>query len=372
MIERPATLSATTARMRVRSILAVSLALALAACRGEQVEHSPPPLPRLDTITVLASSDTRGRSWDGVVEAVQQAELSAQTSGRVTVVAADVNDRVVAGAVLLRLTAVEQQAGANTARAQLRAADAAAAEAQANYARYAALGDKQFVSRLQLDQARAARDAAVAGRDAARAQLAQAGQLADYTVVRAPFAGIVSARRVEPGESIAPGQPLMSMYAPGALRIEVQVPESDAVAIRAANKARVSLADGRTVDAASITVFPAADPATHSVAVRVTLPDVDAAPAPGATAKVLFPIAGGGALPRIPRGALVQRGEITGVYVLADGKRLSLRQLRLGQRINEQVEVLAGLKPGEVIATDPVAALQALAAQRKSASGDHE
>ncbi|MEO8160350.1 MAG: efflux RND transporter periplasmic adaptor subunit [Arenimonas sp.] len=358
----------------LRTLLAAGLLLGLAACNQHEQAAAMPALAHLETVVVSVGGTGGGRAWDGVVEAVQQAELSAQTSGRVTVVQADVNDHVAAGAVLLRLSAVEQQAGASNARALLRAADATATEAQANYARYAALGDKQFVSRLQLDQARAARDAAVAGRDAARAQLAQAGQQADYTVVRAPFAGIVSARRVEPGESIAPGQSLMSMYAPGALRIEVQVPESDALAIRSANKARVMFADGRGVEAASITVFPAADPATHSVAVRVLLPDsaAGAAPRPGAAAKVLFPIAGAGALPRIPRGALSQRGEVAGVYVLADGNRLSLRQLRLGQRVGDQVEVLAGLKAGELIATDPVAALQALAAQRKAAGGESE
>ena len=89
--------------------------------------------------------------------------------------------------MLLRLTAVEQQAGANTARAQLRAAEAAAVEAEATYARYRALGRSSSSRALQLDQARAARDAAVAARDAARAQLAQAGQQAEYTVVRAPL-----------------------------------------------------------------------------------------------------------------------------------------------------------------------------------------
>ncbi len=355
----------------MRTIVAVSLLLVLAACGSAPESPALPALPKLDTITVQASGGDHGRAWDGVVEAVQQADLSAQTAGRVTIVNADVNVRVVAGTVLLRLTAVEQQAGADTARAQLRAAQAAAVEAEANYARFAALGAKQFVSRLQLDQARAARDAAVAGRDAARAQLAQAGQQTEYTVVRAPFAGIVSARRVEPGESVAPGQSLMSMYAPGALRVEVQVPQTDAAAIRAANRARVELADGRGVDAAAVTVFPAADPATHSITVRVALPELEAAPRPGVTAKVLFPIAGGGTLPQIPRSALVQRGEVSGVYVL-DKQRLSLRQLRLGQRIGEQVEVLAGLKVGEVIAADPVAALQALAAQRKAAGGDNE
>jgi len=276
---------------------------------------------------------------------------------------------VVAGQVLLRLSAVEQQAGASAARAQLRAAEAMAAEAAANYARYQALAAKQFVSRLQLDQARAARDAAAANRDAARAQLSQAGQQADYTVVRAPFAGIVSARHVEPGESLSPGQPLVSVHAPGALRIQVQVPASDADAIRKLGLAHVVLDDGRVLDATAVVVFPAADPATHSVGVRITLPDAANPPRPGSTAKVQFPIieaTGTAAVVHVPQSVVVQRGEVSGAYVI-DGNRLSLRQLRLGRRIGDQVEVLAGLKAGETVASDPIAALQALAAQRKAA-----
>lgn len=355
---------------RIRTSLAAGLVLALASCGSEPAAPSLPPLPKLDTITVEAGGDVLGRSWDGVVEAVQQASLTAQTAGRVTAVNVDVNDRVATGDVLLRLTAVEQQAGANTAAAQLRAAEAAAAEAAANYRRYAALADGQYVSRAQIDQVRAARDTAAAARDAARAQLAQAGQQTEYTVIRAPFAGLVSARQVEPGESVAPGQPLMTVYAPGALRMEVQVPQSDAVAIRAAGRAEVVLADGRRTEAAEVTVFPAADPSTHSVGVRVALPDVEQAPQPGATAKVVFPISAGAGdrVLRIPAGALAQRGEVSGVYVLADN-RLTLRQVRLGQRSSGQVEVIAGLKAGDKVATDPVAALQALAAQRKAVAG---
>lgn len=356
-----------------RLTIVAGLVLAAAACSHEPATPTLPPLPKLDTITVEAGDARQGRGWDGVVEAVQQASLSAQTAGRVTVVNVDVNDRVSAGNVLLRLTAVEQQAGANTAAAQLRAAEAAANEAAANYRRYAALGPQQYVSRAQIDQARAARDSAIAARDAARAQLAQAGQQTEYTIVRAPFAGIVSARRVEPGETVAPGQPLMDVYAPGALRIEVQVPQTDAAAIRAANRASVVLGDGRRLDAADVTVFPAADPASHSVGVRVTLPDVADAPQPGMTAKVVFPIAAASAAKtgtiNLPARAIVRRGELTGAYVVA-GDRISLRQLRLGQRTGDEVEVIAGLKPGDKVASDPVAAVQALVAQRKAAAGD--
>lgn len=374
MIETRATRHVMTMGLRIHTVLVASLALAFAACSNEPVSPVLPPLPKLDTITVQASGDDRGRNWDGVVEAVQQASLTAQTAGRVIVVNVDVNDRVDKGDVLLRLTAVEQQAGANTAAAQLRAAEAAATEAATNYRRYAALADGQYVSRAQVDQARAARDSAVAARDAARAQLSQAGQQTEYTVIRAPFAGVVSARRVEPGESVASGQPLMTVYAPGALRIEVQVPQSDAAAIRAINRAQVVLADGRRLEAARVTVFPAADPSTHSVGVRVALPDVEQPPQPGATAKVVFPIStgdGGHAL-NIPASALVQRGEVSGVYVLAND-RLALRQVRVGRHSGEQIEVIAGLKNGDKVATDPVAALQALTAQRKAAAGaDHD
>ena len=80
---------------------------------------------------------------------------------------------------------------------------------------------------------------------------------------------------------------------------------------------------------------------------------------------MFWPAAGGDASLEIPRSALWRRGELAGVYVLADG-RLELRQLRLGATRGAQVEVLAGLQRGETIAADPVAALQALAAQRQA------
>lgn len=346
--------------------LALPLLLAaLAGCSGGNAEKRPVAVTGVETVAVQAAAAGEGRAWDGVVEAVRQATLSAQTGGRVAEVRSDVNDRVAAGDLLVRLTAIEQQAGADSARAQLRAAVAAAAEAEATYRRYAALSRGQFVSKMQLDQARATRDASAAARDAARAQLAQAGQQADYTAIRAPYAGLVATRDVEPGESVAPGQVLMTVFAPDALRIEVSVPQSDAAAIRANPSALVAFDDGRRIDAAQVVVFPNADPATHAVKVRVHLPQLDPAPHPGSTAKVAFPAVAGGAYPRIPASVLVHRGEVSAVYVLADG-RLSLRQLRLGQRSGDWQEVISGLKPGEKIAVDPVVATQALARARQA------
>jgi RND family efflux transporter MFP subunit len=356
-----------------RVLFACALAVPLAACTGDE-KASAPRLADVATFEVGAAQGLPARGWDGVVEAVRTTDLAAQTSGRVTAVEVDVNDRVEQGDVLLRITAVEQDAGANAARAQLRAAEASAAEAEQTYRRYVALANGQFVSKLQLDQARATRDAAVAARDAARANLAQAAQQAGYTVVRAPFDGVVAARDVEPGETVTPGQPLMRVYEPRELRIEVAVPQTRAEAIRRDPRARVFLPGNREIVSAEVIVFPAADAASHSVNVRVRLPDLDPVPAPGTTAKVIFDAtaaeASAGTV-RIPASAVAQRGELSAVYVKRDD-RLLLRQLRLGARVGDSVEVISGLQPGELVARDPVAALQALEAQRKAAGAGHE
>lgn len=354
-----------------RSFLLAPLVLALAACGSDDAARENAPLPKLETFAVAAGDAQTGRSWDGVVEAVREAVLSAQTSGRVTAVDVDVNDRVVAGQTLLRLSVVEQQAGVDAARAQLRAAEASAVEAERNYQRFASLVKDNYVSRAQLDQARAGRDAANAARDAARAQLASAGQGAEYTMVRAPYAGIVAARNVEPGEAVGPGQPLLMVYSPEDLRIEVRVAQSDAEAIRAQSGARVVFDGGVSIDARQVVVYPSADPLSHSVVVRVLLPRMQTPVAPGTTAKVVFPIRSDNKSLRIPESAIVRRGELTGAYVLKEGT-LTLRQLRLGTREGDTVEALAGLRPGDVVATDPEAALQALKRQREASGAGHE
>lgn len=338
-----------TNRMRILPVLV--LAATLGACGGgTEPVPAQAPIGGLATLQVVEGGTAGARSWDGVVEAVREATLTAQTSGRVAEVLHDVNDRVAKGDVLVRLSAVEQQAGVDAARAQLQLAET-------TYRRMAGLADGQYVSKMQLDQARAERDAA-------HAQLANVGQQNAYTTIRAPYAGIVSAREVEPGESVGIGQPLLTVFAPGALRIEVSVPQSEAEAIRSKPEATVRFDDGRSAEAADVVVFPVADTTAHAVRVRVQLPQLDPAPQPGVTAKVAFPAVDGDAFPRIPASALVQRGEVNAVYVLAEG-RLSLRQLRLGERSGDAIDVISGLKVGETIATDPVVARQALVAARR-------
>jgi RND family efflux transporter MFP subunit len=335
--------------------LALTLTLAVSGCGREQ---TPPvgvdTLPPLEVRAADTTSAARERIWDGVVEAVNQATLSAQTGGRVLELPYDVNDFVEAGEVVVRFTDVEQQSGLRRAQAQLNAAEAAQAEALADYRRISELYERKLVSRAQLDQSTARRDASRAALDSARAALREASQRVDYTVVRAPYSGIVTERHVEVGETVSPGQPLISGLSVDQLRVNVEVPQSEIAAIRTHRKAAVLLADGRRIAAERLVIFPFADPATHTFRIRLDLPVIDSGLQPGMTAKAAFTIGEAERL-LVPVSALVQRSEITAVYVV-EGSRVVLRQLRLGHRFGDQVEVLAGLNPGEAIATQPVAA----------------
>lgn len=355
----------------LRSLLALPLLATFVACGGKPTDAAPPAAPDVATLTVAAGSEAGGVAWDGVVQAVEQAVLSAQTGGRVTVLNADVDQRVAAGAVLLRITSEEQAAAVQMARAQLKSAEAQQADARNRFDRASDLIGRQLISRDDFDRVKAANDAAGAAVDAARAQLAQAEQQLAYTTVRAPYSATVASRSVELGETVAPGRPLFTLYSPGAQRLEVQVPQSDAEAIRAKPAATVTLADGREVAAAKVIVFPSADPQAHSNAVRVMLPTLTPQPRPGQTAKVRFAAAAGPAGIWLPASAVTSRGELAGAYVV-NPEGIVLRQLRLGGRQGDRIEVLAGLAAGEQVATDPVAALAWLRAHQQATAANHD
>ncbi|THD08760.1 efflux transporter periplasmic adaptor subunit [Rhodanobacter lindaniclasticus] len=353
-----------------RSLRPAMLALVLAALAACGRTPAPPAAtapPPLAALTVHLEPAHDEQAWDGVVEAVHEAVISAQTNARVVELPHDVGDAVRKGDVLVRFSDVEQKSARHAAQAQIAAAQAAYTEADTSYRRFAEIFGKGFVSKAQLDAERARRDAALAALQSARAQSSQVGQQLDYTVLRAPYDGIVTRRYVQVGEAVQSGppapQPLIALASLQDLRVGVQVPQSAIAAIRRYHAAEVVLDDGRRVAAGKLTVFPYADPQTHSFRVRLELPGDGAGLVPGMTVKVAF-ASGEAKRLLLPTSALVQRGELVGAYVLGQHD-VTLRQLRLGHRHGDRVEVLAGLDDGERVATDPAAAARWLVAQRR-------
>lgn len=295
----------------------------------------------------------RERVLDGRVEAVNQGTVSAQTSGRIAELPFDVNDFVDAGAVVARFTDTEQRAALDGAQAALAEARARLANAETEFERAEKMIANNTISQSRFDQAKAERDSARARLNAAIAGVEAAREQLEYTVVRAPYAGIVSRRHVELGELVSPGQPLISGLSLQSLRVNVDVPQSLFHEVRTIAKA-AAYVNGERIEAESLTFFPVADDAANTFRVRVNLPDGAVTLYPGMFIKVGF-IVGEAQRLLIPATAVVRRSELSAVYVV-DGDTVSLRQVRLGRRYGESVEVLAGLLEGESVATEPVRA----------------
>jgi RND family efflux transporter MFP subunit len=239
----------------------------------------------------------------------------------------------------------------------VRSAEASLANARGQYERSRQLFAQKFISQAAFDKSEADFKAA---ESQMKAMLAGAGQAAterSFATIVAPYSGVVSARHVQLGEMATPGKPIMTGFDPASLRVTATVASSQVAAVQGARRTRVEIPSaGRWIEAKGITVVPAADPRTHSTEVRIELPEDVQGVYPGIFARAHFVV---GSAPRImaPRAAILRRGELTAVYVVAEGAAPQLRQVRIGTAADERgVEVLAGLKPGERVALDPVKA----------------
>lgn len=330
------------------------------------------PVGAADLAAASAEYRTLAREYrlDGVVEAVRRSTVSALTQGQVREILFDVDDFVVKDAVVARLRDTEHRARLAQAEADLKSAQARLDQARDDHSRVAGLFEKRNVSESAMDQARADLAAAQAGLEAASARLDQAREQLDYTEIRAPYSGIVTHRHIEPGEIASPGQPVMSGISLDELRVIVDVPQSVIPAVREGGTARVYLHDGAAIAAERITVFPFADMGSNTFRVRVDLPEGTPGLFPGMFVKTGFKLGERQELV-VPSAAVAFRSEVTGVYVIGDDGRIRFRQVRLGRELEDAHTVLAGLREGERVALDPIAAGVTLKRQAAGAA-DHD
>jgi RND family efflux transporter MFP subunit len=296
----------------------------------------------LSTVVVQPHTVALSFPAESLVEAVQQATVGAQVSGRILEVRADAGQQINKGDVLMRIDVREAEEAA-------RAADAQYANAKLNYERNKSLKDQKFVSQAAVDKAKSDFDAAAANRAAASASQS-------HGTVVAPMTGIVARRLAEMGDMATPGKPLFIIYKPGELRVTASVPQYRMQQMRKVKAARVEFPETeKWIDATAVNLLPTADSSTHVSQVRVTLPPTAEA-TPGMFARVHFAFGQDEKL-TVPAAAVLRRGEVAAVYVQNADGRLSLRQIRLGEAVGQgEVEVLAGLAAGDKVITDPVRA----------------
>ena len=336
---------------------AAGLALAIALVPAAAVADA----PALRTATVEYREVEQTYVAEGVIEAVKQSTVAAQISGRVVAVNFDVGDRVRKGQVIVRIDPAEVNQVYAASQAQIAQAEAALRNAQAQFERTHRLVEQKFMSAAAMDKAQADYQAAKAQLAVAEAGGGQAAATRGYATVIAPYSGVVSARHVELGEMAVPGKPLMTGFDPGELRVTANMPQRELDAVRKLVSASVEFpALNKRVQASKLSILPAADAQTHTTQVRLDLPPGIAGLYPGMFARAYFAV---GRVKKllIPATAVARRSEVAGAYVVGENGAIRFRQLRLGEMAGDaEVEVLAGVAPGEKVALDPVAALAAL------------
>ncbi len=294
---------------------------------------------------------------EGQVEAVKQATVSAQIAGRIIELKFDVGDFVQKGAVIARIdpSVVGQQLAGS--RAQVESARAVLDNARAQYERSKQLFAQKFISQAALDKATADFRAAQAQASASMAGAGEAAATRQFATIVAPFSGVVSERHIELGEMAQPGKPLLTGFDPADLRVEVSVPQYKLPAVRELSRATIEIPSlHKWVKAAQVTILPAADVKTHATRVRLDLPQDLREVYPGMFARAHFAVGRAKKL-LVPASAVLRRSELTAVYTVDTDNRVQLRQVRLGEAAGEgQMEVLAGLTPGERVALDPIKA----------------
>lgn len=288
----------------------------------------------------------------GSVESSDRGVLASRIDGRIGRLAIKVGDQVKAGQLLLTI-------GENTVNDRLAEAqgskEAAAARlelAEKTYKRYEQLAQAEAVTPQEMDRMAAEREQAQQNYQSRTASTAQARTGAAYNRVTAPYAGQIAERLVDTGSTVMPGTPLLVIERSGIPQARISVPESLVGQMTLGEEMQLEIpALQRTVTGVVTEIQPGSDPATRSFAIKLKLPP-DAELTPGLFLRAHRRTAASNAL-IIPRTALVQRGQLTGVYVV-EANILHFRLIKIGPQLGDKVEVLSGLTAGETIVTSDV------------------
>ena len=376
--------------------LLLAAPLVTAACssgtaKGKD-QPAAPPAVAVSAAAAVEQPIARFIRTTGTLMPEEQADVAAETGGRVVSAPVERGTRVSSGAELVRVSSAEtdaqlKEAEANAAQIEARLgigqggafsvdavpevqnAKASFELAQSEFARIKSLLDQRVVSQSEHDQRRTQMEAArqqyesaknaatqqFQSLQAARARVALARKASADTIVRAPFAGVVAQRLVDVGDYVTKGMKVVSVVGVNPLRVQLTVPEQfvSAVAVGQPVVFEVDAYPGRQFKGQVKYVSPALEAAQRALTVEAIVPNGDGVLKPGlfATARIEQPQRTPGVL--VPIAAVAASAGTSRVYVV-NGDHVEERIVTTGETIGGLVEITKGLKAGERVATKNV------------------
>ena len=282
----------------------------------------------------------------GTVRPKLSAAIEAKVSGRIEQMLVVPGQSVKAGERLVQLDAHEIQS-------RLDQAAAARQQAESDLKRFTALLEQKILSQSEFDNAQSK------FRMAAAAE-AEVKTMLGYTQIVAPFAGVITRKLADVGDLAAPGKTLLQMENPDTLRFEADVPEALIGNVKLGDKLAVRIAAvAKEIDGTVAEMSPAADPNSRTYLVKLDLPGATGLRS-GQFGRVAVPVGEASAI-RVPAAAVIQRGQMELVFVVANGhahgNQAQLRLVKTGSRVGDEVEIVSGLNSGDRVVAEGASAL---------------
>src|SRR5581483_7702745 len=361
----------------------IILLLLTSACSPEKTTlaagATQPPAFAGPVETVTPSPIVQTYRASGTVRARYTADIAAKISANILEMRVQAGDRVTAGQTLVVLDRANLEASLRRAEAACAEAEGAIAEAEnaitgananldlarVTHRRFEDLLAKASVSQQESDESQARlknagaalemaaskRRQAEARRSQAEAELAAARVALGYATLAAPFSGLVTQRKADPGSLAIPGMPLLTVEREGNLRLEASIDESRLGLVRIGEQVAVEI-DGlnRTVSGRVAETVPSIDAATRSFLAKIELPAI-----PGLRAGMFGRAAFAGGEREallVPQSAVLERGQVRSVYVV-ENEIARLRLVMPGDARENRREILSGLTAGEKVIVAP-------------------
>jgi len=356
----------------------------------------------VSTMTLKSQSITNTLELSGSIRPVEQATLSTRVMGRITALSLESGDRFRKGDVLASIDVMDinaqtgqaqlgvaqaqaevfrSQASLNQLESQKLEAQSALRLAQVTQSRMSRLQAEGAVSQSVLDdantaleqararvaqseagirQSQAAIDQTQAAVSRAELSVISSDISASYGTIIAPFDGVVVQKMAYEGEMAAPGTPLLKVENPNKLELEISVPEENLRLVRVGQSVKVQFdAVNQTINGTIQQIVPAANAQSRSFLVKIPLNNSSKLIS-GMFGRIALPLGANKETLLVPTKALIQRGQLQGVYVVESTEEKAiavLRWVKTGKPQNEQIEIVSGLKTGDRIITSNIVQL---------------
>lgn len=301
-----------------------------------------------------AQATNEGFYLSGEVTAKQTANISTRMMGYIKKIYVKPGDKVAAGQLLVSVSSDDVLAKKAQVQAMITEAEAAAKNSQRDYERFKTLREQNSVSDKELENVALQNTSMNAKVQMARQQMNEVNAMLAYTNIKAPFSGIITQKMMDEGSMANPGMPILMMEQNGELQVVASVPENYIQYVKVGDAAKIELKSlGVTIDGKVAELSPSAFGTGGQYSMKLAIDTKDKGNIhSGMYANILIPNKTGedtSSKIMLDKSSIINRDQLTGVYVVDDQNQAVLRWVRLGKTIGNQVEVLSGLNQHDKI-----------------------